>query len=317
MSVYTSLSQADIEALLAQFDLGSLVSFKGIEAGIENTNYFVTASQQACVLTIFEHHDNDEVADFIRFAVHLGEKGLLVPAPIADRQGQWLHQLHGKPAILCPLLHGHHITQPNAQHCHAIGATLAQLHLAAADLEVERPDPRGFDWWQANHASLGQHLSEAEQQLLADEVAYQQQQQPLWQSLPHGWIHGDMFHDNALFVDTNQGPQVGAILDLYNGCQNAWLYDIAIVANDWCSDVRGQWYDGLVEALHAGYQSVRPFTAEEQQAWPLVLRAAALRFWLSRLLTQQHQQQQQGELALQKDPAELRDKLLQRRQLSA
>ncbi|ASP38064.1 homoserine kinase [Bacterioplanes sanyensis] len=314
MSVYTTLSQADMEALLAQFDLGELLSFKGIEAGIENTNYFVTSQQQACVLTVFEHHQSDEVREFVRFALHLGSKGLLVPAPIADRQGQWLHTVHGKPAILCPLLQGHHISAPGDDHCYAIGAALANLHLAAADLAQERTDPRGFDWWQSMHASLGQSLSSDEQNLLADEVAHQRQQRAQWHELPQGWIHSDLFHDNALFVDNEQGAEVGAILDLYNACQGPWLYDLAIVANDWCCAANGQWHDGLVEALKAGYQSVRPFTDAEQAGWSLVLRAAALRFWLSRLLTQQLQQQQGGEMALQKDPAEYRDKLLLRRQ---
>ncbi|MCA6059150.1 homoserine kinase [Thalassolituus sp. ST750PaO-4] len=314
MSVYTSLSQSDTEAFLARFELGTLVSYKGITAGIENTNYFVTCQQQGrqseYVLTLFEHHNSSEVREFVRLAHHLGQQGLQVPAPLAARDGEWLHSLKDKPAIICPRLPGEHIHDPQPQHCAAIGRALAELHLAALPLHNRRNDSRGFDWWLAISPELSSDLTREDQRLLEDELRFQTQQRSQWLSLPQGWIHGDLFHDNALFTADGQ---VGAILDLYNACDGALLYDLAIIANDWCCDINGDWKAGCTEALLNGYESVRPLNDAEKNNWNLVLRGAALRFWLSRLLTRRIQQQQAGEMALQKDPAEFMNKLKRQR----
>lgn len=314
MSVYTSLERATLDAFLQPFGVGALVSFQGIAAGIENTNYWVTTNTHEYVLTLFEHQPADEVAGLVRLARHLGSKGLQVPAPVSDADGQWLHSLQGKPAILCPRLPGAHIHNPAPAHCHTIGAAVAQLHLAAADLQPRRADNRAYDWWVATGPQLMSGLSAAEQALLGDELAYQRAHRAQWLALPQGWIHGDLFHDNALF--TADGA-LGAILDLYNASAGALLYDLAVIANDWCCAANGEWKDGCVEALLSGYQTVRPLTAAEHSGWHLVLRGAALRFWLSRLVTRRLQQQQAGALALQKDPAEYRRKLQQRRAAQA
>ncbi|WP_221793499.1 homoserine kinase [Oceanobacter mangrovi] len=327
MSVYTPVSEATLRDWLTVFDLGELVSFQGISAGIENTNYFVFTTMGEYVLTIFEHHAADEVEQFIALARHLGEanqrqpdQALPVPAPLEDRQGQWLHCLEHKPAILCPRLRGEHISQPTSQHIALAAAALAQLHLNAADLTLPRPNPRALDWWITMAGTFAAGLPADDMALLRDEIAQQQAIHADWLALPRGWIHGDMFHDNMLFETTSDGPKVGAILDLYNACQDAWLFDLAIMANDWCCNTSGAWRSGQLEALLDGYQSVRPFTAAEQQLWPMALRAAALRFWLSRILTRFHQAEslQQGseQMAISKDPNELRDKLILRRQQS-
>ena len=309
MSVYTTLAPHELETFLTHFNLGTLVSYKGISAGIENTNYFVTTQTGEYVLTLFEHHNSSEVEDFVRLARHLGEQGLQVPAPVSGDAGQWLHELKNKPAILCPRLPGRHIHNPQPEHCAAIGTALAQLHLAALELQPRRPDNRDYDWWISTGPQLVSDLNDEERALLQDELAYQTAQRADWLALPQGWIHGDLFHDNALFSDDGQV----AILDLYNASTGALLYDLAVIANDWCCDVNGVWKDGCVEALLNGYQRVRPFTDEEKAGWDLVLRGAALRFWLSRLLTRRIQQQQAGELALQKDPAEFMQKLVMHR----
>lgn len=311
MSVYTSLDHNQVSVFLSCFKLGELVSYKGIAAGIENTNYFVTTSQRECVLTLFEHHQHEEVREFIALAHHLGQAGLQVPSPLHDRQGNWLHTLAGKPAILCQRLPGEHIHQPSAEHCAAIGSALAEFHLAAQNLSQIRHDIRGFKWWQAVAPELSVSLDDDEQTLLADELDFQARHRDQWLALPHGWIHGDLFHDNVLFILGSS--QVGAILDLYNACHGAWLYDLAVVANDWCCDVQGDWQENKLESLLQGYEKKRPLTESEHQYWHLVLRGAALRFWLSRLNTQKQQQSQDGELALEKDPSEFRDKLIKRR----
>lgn len=323
MSVYTSLTSAQVATFLATFDLGDLRDYRGIASGMENTNYFVTTTRGEYVLTLFEHHDAAEVAEFIAFARHLGESGLVpVPAPVADQQGNWLHQLADKPAIICPRLPGVHVEQPGPLHCQQIGMALAQLHLAGASLLLQRPNERGLDWWQHMPERVREQLSEDEMTLLHDELAHQQAIRQAWLQLPQGWIHGDMFHDNALFSGTADQPQLGAILDLYNACQDAWIFDLAIVANDWCCETSGEWKEAELLALLMGYQSVRPLNEQEQQLWPDALRAAALRFWLSRLWTRQLQEQQVkpgdgGQMALTKDPAELRRKLQLRRQSGA
>ncbi len=313
MSVYTSLTHQDVATFLDPFDLGTLVAYQGISAGIENTNYMLTTSTGDYVLTLFEHHHSDEVRDFVRLARHLGRRGLQVPAPLTDHNDIWLHSLKNKPAVLCQRLPGSHISDPQPAHCYAIGAALAQMHQLAEDLNPRPADARGFDWWIAISPELAADLTAAERSILDDELLYQRQHREQWLTLPQGWIHGDLFHDNALFTEDGQ---VGAILDLYNASEGTQMYDLAIIANDWCCHADGEWKAGCVEALHQGYSSVRPLLPEELQNWTLMLRGAALRFWLSRLLTRRIQQQLHGELALQKDPAEFRDKLIMRRNQS-
>lgn len=307
MSVYTSVSETDLIGFLNQFNCGDLISFKGIEAGVENTNYFVTTTLGEFVLTLFEELEADELDTILAFAYHLGERGLLIPAPVATKQETLLLQLNHKPAILCPRLEGKHVEHPEPKHCFAIGQALAQLHLAASDFSARKIDNYGFAWWQLEGPKLT--TTEEEKALLKTELDYQTQHLSLWQALPKGWIHGDLFHDNALFDEDNV-----AILDLYAACEGAYVYDLAVVANDWCCDTQGNWLGGTVEQLKAGYSSVRPLTETEESAWGMVLRAGALRFWLGRLDTQQLQAHYQGELALQKDPQEYKTKLIKRQQ---
>lgn len=309
MSVYTDLSASEVAAYLKQFSLGDYSSHQGISAGVENTNFFVEAGSQKYVLTIFEHHDAEQVEGFINIGRHLAEQNVPVPGPIADSAGVYLHELKGKPAILCPCLPGSHPETLNVQHCIQIGVALAQFHLAGEGLEELEENNRGLHWWPEAGRELIQAsmtarssddalLDAEQQQILIDEVEFQEANTERWYELPRGLIHGDLFHDNALFERTEDGhDQLGAILDIYNSCQDAWLFDLAIVANDWCANSAGDWQPDLLPALFAGYQSVRELTPIEQQSWGLCLRGASLRFWLSRLVTQQHQAE-----AMAKDP---------------
>lgn len=315
MSVYTDLSAADVTAFLNQFSLGDYHSHQGITAGVENTNFFVSinsaeGSLQKYVLTIFEHHDASEVESFINIGRHLAERDVPVPGPIADKQNIYLHELKNKPAILCPCLPGSHPEEITADHCLQIGKALAQFHLAGEGLKGLEENNRGLQWWPEIGRELINNslvnladgsdplLSQEQQEVLMNEVEFQESNTELWLSLPRGLIHGDLFHDNALFeINKISGDKLGAILDIYNACQDAWLFDLAIVANDWCASSNGEWKEGCLPALIAGYQSVRELTELEKQSWGLCLRAAALRFWLSRLMTQQHQAE-----AVAKDP---------------
>ena len=312
MSVYTHLSASEVAAYLSQFSLGDYNSHQGISAGVENTNFFVETTLGAVsnkyVLTIFEHHDAAEVEGFINIGRHLAEQGVPVPGPLADKQDKYLHILKDKPAILCPCLPGSHPEKISPDHCQQIGAALARFHLAGEGLELEENN-RGLRWWpevgrELIQASLAVSssgdalLTDEQQEVLVDEIEFQESNTELWFNLPRGLIHGDLFHDNALFeINEKDGDKLGAILDIYNSCQDAWLFDLAIVANDWCAKNNGSWVEGSLPALMAGYQSVRELTELEQQSWGMCLRAAALRFWLSRLITQQHQAE-----AIAKDP---------------
>ena len=312
MSVYTHLSASEVAAYLSQFSLGDYNSHQGISAGVENTNFFVETTLGAVsnkyVLTIFEHHDAAEVEGFINIGRHLAEQGVPVPGPLADKQDKYLHILKDKPAILCPCLPGSHPEKISPDHCQQIGAALARFHLAGEGLELEENN-RGLRWWpevgrELIQASLAVSssgdalLTDEQQEVLVDEIEFQESKTELWFNLPRGLIHGDLFHDNALFeINEKDGDKLGAILDIYNSCQDAWLFDLAIVANDWCAKNNGSWIEGSLPALMAGYQSVRELTELEQQSWGMCLRAAALRFWLSRLITQQHQAE-----AIAKDP---------------
>ena len=307
MSVYTPLTQPQVEAFMSAFTLGELQGYQGIEAGVENTNFFVNTSQGEFVLTLFEQHQYDEVRELVTLAHHLGQAGLQVPAPLEDKQGQWLHTLENKPAILCKRLPGEHIEQPTEAHCYAIGAALAELHLAAQSLEQSRPDDHGLEWASTMLDELADDLSTAEKSLLADEVQWQQAHQTQWQRLPTGWIHGDLFHDNALFVAGSD--QVGAILDLYHASSGALLMDLAIIANDWCCDKQGNWIGDKQQSLLDGYSSVRPLTEAELAGWNQALRAGALRWWVGRLANRRKQQRSGAKMTAIKDPGEYQAKL--------
>lgn len=305
MAVYTSLTAADVSDLLSHFDLGELVEYSPISAGIENSNYAVTTSQGEYVLTLFEHHAPDEVRNFVRLARHLGSKDLCVPSPVGDTEGLWLHSLKNKPAILCRRFSGEHPKQLSTAQCEEIGRELAEFHLASSDLPDPRHDERGYDWWQSIAPDLSADLGDDDKALLADELAFQKAQRQHWCQLPHGWIHADLFHDNALF----DGDELTAILDLYNACEGAWLYDLAIVANDWCALPDGAVESERFTALIDGYQSVRALADVESNFWNTVLRGAALRFWLSRLLAARMAKSRSEELPAHKQPTEYRDRL--------
>lgn len=313
MAVYTPLDQEDMTSFIQQFNHNRLLSYSGIQGGVENTNYRLSTSQGDYVLTLFEHHSAAEVEDFVRLATFLQRQGIRVPAPLTDSDGNWLHIIKDRPAILCPLLPGHHPQQISANHCWQIGHKLASIHQLSGELDNPRKNDKGFNWWQSAYTSLSANLNSSSYSLMSKEMAWQLNHRDVWRSLPGGWIHGDLFRDNTLFSAAEPGKpeQLSAILDWYNACEGVWIYDLAIVANDWCCDEYGEWDNACYEALLSGYQQVRPFTSLERYHWPLVLRGAALRFWLSRLDTLQHQQQS-GSDGIRKDPDEYRRKLVAR-----
>lgn len=277
MAVFTSVSEAQITAWLSDYSLGNLLELQGIASGIENTNYFVTTSNGRFVLTIFEKLTADELPFYLNLMAHLARHGIPCPAPMADRRNRLLGELHGKPACIVSRLPGKSETQPSVAQCAAVGAMLAQLHIAGQSFEQVMPNPRGAEW----RASAGQRvqsfLSDRDALLLEDEIALHARH-PL-SGLPGGVIHADLFRDNVLL----DGDRVGGLIDFYFACNDSLLYDVAITVNAWCATLEGALDVACARAMLAAYHQARPFTEQEAEAWPLALRVAALRFWISRL----------------------------------
>lgn len=312
MAVYTQISSSDIGPIIKQYQSPDLanapqeVAFSPISAGLENSNYWLSwqdgTSTVNGVLTLFEILDSDAIQQCIAVTQHLAQQGLAVPSPMADQQGRWLHSIQDKPAIICPRLSGRSIHKVNSQHAAKIGQALAQAHKFSQSLPSQMDDPRNLEWWQTTAKQVQGDLDSDQQHWLAKSIQQQQQQRQQWLDLPHGWIHGDCFRDNVLFTENANQTEIGAILDWYNACTGPYLYDLAIVYLDWCVDDQGISDTELSHALLAGYQSQRALTPNEQQAWPLVCRAAALRFWLSRLVAQEQAKTNHIELPADRHP---------------
>lgn len=305
MSVYTPVERDELEAFLLNYELGDLIDYQGISAGIENTNYFVTTSEKRLVLTLFENHTAEELGYFLDLMAFLAEHAVPSAHPIADRDGHFLRTLNGKPAALVMRLHGASVEQPGVAHCRALGHALGQLHLSGQQFTENRGNDRGPHWWHTTREVIADRLSENERTLLDEELAFQRTHR--FDSLPRGVIHADLFRDNALF----EGEILTGIIDFYYACNDVLLYDVAVTVNDWCSNNDGSLDEDKLLALLSAYREVRPFTEQEHAAWPVMLRAAALRFWLSRL--QDLHFPREGELTHTKDPEVFRTILLQRK----
>jgi homoserine kinase type II len=268
---------------------------QGCAGGIENTNYFVTTSRGEYVLTLFERLSFEQLPFYLALMKHLAARGIPVPDPAQDAAGVYLHRLKGKPATVVNRLSGKSALAPDASHCAAVGAMLARMHLAARDFALEQPNLRALPWWNATVPVVLPHVDGAQAELLRAELAYQNHvaESPACRALPRGAIHADLFRDNVLFdtgVDTpdpDGRPRLSGFFDFYFAGVDTWLFDIAVCLNDWCV-VHGGAQDGqpvaeLQHALLSAYEGVRPLTAAERALLPAMLRAGALRFWLSRL----------------------------------
>ena len=299
MSVFTPVSNSQLEVWLQDYSIGELVDLKGISAGITNTNFFVTTTQAQYVLTLFEQNGLEELPYFIDLMTHLASHGVPCPRPIADKNGQCLHALNGKPAILVSCLAGRDIDSPTITHCSEVGRVLANMHLAGQSFEAQYPqhnsyNQRGADWRINTAAKVLPHLAAEDQQLLQDTMDFQAQFDT--SNLPKGVIHADLFRDNVLF----DGNQLGGLIDFYYACHDVLAYDLAIAVNDWCVHADGSLDTLRFNAMMNAYKAVRPLSDSEKTAWAGLLRIAALRFWLSRL----HDQifPHEGELTHAKDP---------------
>ncbi|MCX7152092.1 MAG: homoserine kinase [Proteobacteria bacterium] len=277
MSVFTTVTPDQLAHWLRGYAIGTLVELRGIASGIENTNYFVTTTQGRYVLTLFERLPSAELPFYLDLMAHLAHHGIPCPLPIANQDNRLLGELNGKPAALVTRLAGEPVMQPAAGHCARIGEVLADMHLAGRSFATVQENPRGPHWWRWAAPQVVPFLDTPKAALLRDELAFQAGHRH--DALPRGPIHADLFRDNVLF----DGPRVGGVIDFYFAGVDAWLFDVAVTLNDWCVGPNGEIDGSRAGALLAAYRARRDFSPIERAAWPVMLRAAALRFWLSRL----------------------------------
>ena len=286
MAVFTEVSDGEASELLRALNLGELRELRGIQSGIENTNYFVTAAdmfgQREYVLTLFERLTFEQLPFYLHLMKHLAQHGIPVPDPQADRHGEILHTLCGKPAALVNKLAGKHELAPGTDHCAQVGAMLARMHLAGRDYNRRQPNLRGLAWWNETVPVVLPFVTPEQAALLRAELAFQNHiaAGSAYAALPRGPVHADLFLDNVMFED----GRLTGFFDFYFAGVDSWLFDIAVCLNDWCIDLPSGAHDaGRAAAFVAAYASVRPLAAAERQLLPALLRAGALRFWISRL----------------------------------
>ena len=279
MSVYTPVTESELSAWLQNYSVGRLLSLEPIKSGIENTNYFVTTAQGRYVLTLFERLPAAELPFYLELMAHLARHGIPCPAPIADVEDRYVRELNGKPAAVVTRLPGKSLERPGTAECGELGLLLARMHLAGRSYAGYLENPRGPKWWRMAARDVSPFLDSQRKKLLEEEIQYQANHR--FPDLPRGPVHADLFRDNALFDE----GRLSGVFDFYFAGVDCLLYDLAVCANDWCfagaDDPRLD--EPKTRALLEAYESVRPLQAIERDAWQPMLRAAALRFWLSRL----------------------------------
>ena len=286
MAVFTEVTASQAQALLDRLDLGQLQSLRGISAGIENTNYFLTSDAGEYVLTLFERLSFEQLPFYLQLMKHLAARGIAVPDPQADADGEILFSIDGKPAALVDKLRGGHQLAPDLFHCEQVGAALARMHLAAQDFPLHQPNLRSLPWWNETVPVVRPFLDAAQLALIDTELAYQQQvaASASYAELPRGPIHADLFRDNVMFEGLPGRERLSGFFDFYFAGVDAWLFDLAVCLNDWCIDLAsGRLDEQRASAFVKAYERERPLSGTEHRLLPAMLRAAALRFWVSRL----------------------------------
>ena len=282
MAVFTEVSFAEAAKFALTLDLGKLKSLKGCSGGIENTNYFVDTDRGAYVLTLFERLTFEQLPFYLNLMKHLAARGIPVPDPAPAKSGNILHSLKGKPAAMVNRLRGNSELAPTPLHCTSVGEMLARMHLAGLDYPHRQPNLRGLAWWNSTTPVVLPHVTAEQKVLLLGELAYQNHivASTAYKTLPTGAVHADLFRDNVMFED---GKLTGFFDFYFAGC-DTFLFDIAICLNDWCVELETGTHDASrAAAFLQAYQTVRPLTTQERLLLPAMLRAGALRFWISRL----------------------------------
>ena len=288
MAVFTEVSEDEAGALVHALQLGELRELRGIHGGIENTNYFLTTDRGEYVLTLFERLTFEQLPFYLHLMKYLAQHGVPVPEPQAvppiagQAEGEILHKVCGKPAAVVDKLPGKSELAPSADHCAAVGEMLARLHLAGRDYPHHQPNLRGLQWWNDTVPVVLPHVDASRAALLCSELAFQNHvaSSSTFAALPRGVIHADLFRDNVLF----EHGRLTGFFDFYFAGVDSWLFDIAVCLNDWCVDLEtGADDPARRDAFLRAYGGVRPLAAAERKLLPAMLRAGALRFWISRL----------------------------------
>ncbi len=305
MAVYTEVSDEELITFLSNYDIGDLLSFKGIAEGVENSNYLIHTSKGAYILTLYEKRvDPDDLPFFLGLMEHLADKGISCPVPIRQHSGGVLGVLADRPAVIVSFLEGMWIKRPKSAHCGALGSALAQLHLGTTDFEIRRPNALSLkDWrplFEQSQARADEINSGLETEILLELDALEAN----WpDDLPAGIIHADLFPDNVFFLD----GKLSGLIDFYFACNDFWAYDLAICLNAWCYEPDYSFNVTKARALLNGYRRVRPLSTAEFEALPLLARGASLRFLLTRL--HDWLRVPDGALVRPKDPMEYLRKL--------
>ena len=282
MAVFTEVSFDEAAAFVEHLNIGELTSLEGCAGGIENTNYFADTTRGRYVLTLFERLGCEQLPFYLHLMKHLALRGIPVPDPQADASGALLLSLKGKPAAVVHRLRGRHHLAPDTRDCARVGEVLARMHLAGADFPLHQPNLRGLAWWTDTVPVVLPHLSAPQAELISTELAFAQQvgASAAHAALPRGAIHADLFRDNVMF----EGDALTGVFDFYFAGVDALLFDAAVCLNDWCIDLdSGRMAEDRAQAFVAAYAYMRPLTSNERRLMPAMLRAAAFRFWLSRL----------------------------------
>ncbi len=300
MAVYTEISDDELARFIRSYDLGSLLSCKGIAEGVENTNYLVHTTKGAFILTLYEKRvEKADLPFFLGLMDHLAKKGISCPLPVQRHDGSMIGTLAGRPAVIITFLEGMWLRKPGVAHCREVGKALAAMHLASADFAMHRANALAIDGWRKLWEASRARADEVEPGLAAEVDADFADFERNWpEGLPTGIIHADLFPDNVFFL----GEKLSGLIDFYFACDDFYAYDLATCLNAWCFEKDFSFNLTKGTALLAGYQSVRPLDAAEREALPMLARGSALRFMLTRLydwLTVPD-----GGLVIKRDPTE-------------
>ena len=303
MSVYTSVNIKELKIWLQDYAFDDLTDYQGIKSGITNTNYFLMTVHDRFVLTLFEKNTIEDLPYFVDLMSHLATHSFLCPKPILKKNGTALSILKNKPALIVTCLKGKEVTNPEVNHCKAVGKSLAELHVKSANFVAQHQNTRDLSWIKKTAETLFNELPQDESKLLREEILYQEKQN---YKLPKSTIHGDLFKYNVLFLNN----EVSGFIDFYYACTDYLILDVAIAVNDWCVNSDGSFDESRLNAFLDAYKKIRSFNDNEDRAWNDVLRLASLRFWVSRLNDFYHAEE--GELTFIKDPNHFK-KILKKR----
>jgi homoserine kinase type II len=305
MAVYTEVSDEDIISFLSHYDIGRVISFKGIAEGVENSNYLLLTDRSPFIVTLYEKRVSvDDLPFFLGLMEHLAGRGVSCPTPVAGRDGVALRELCGRPAAIIGFLNGVWPRRIRHEHCAALGAAMAELHIAGEDFALSRPNALSTAGWRPLFEpcrARANQVFEGLEAIIEDELGHLEAHWP--GDLPAGVIHADLFPDNVFF----DGARLSGLIDFYFACNDLYAYDVAICLNAWCFERDGSFNITKGRHLLVSYGRVRPFSEAEIEAFPLLARGAALRFLLTRLYDWLNRVE--GALVKPKDPLEYLRKL--------